>query len=307
LDVSAIGLGCNNFGTRLNAAQTSAVVSAARDSGVTFFDTADIYGGGKSEEFLGKAIRGDRDGVLIATKFGKPMPDGRRGARPEYIRAAAEASLQRLGTDVIDLYQVHESDPEVPIEETLGALAELIHAGKVREAGCSNFSVEQLQDAEVAAGRAGARFVSVQNEFSILERSPENGVLQFCEEHGISLVPYYPLASGLLTGKYRLGAAAPRGTRLGDTERYASLLNEQNLTIVERLIDFARARGHTILDLAFAWLLQHRAVASVIAGATKPEQIRANAGVRWILTAEEAAEVEQLVESVGQGASSGAG
>src|SRR5690606_19332482 len=200
------GLGCNNFGTRLDEAGSARVVHAALDAGINFFDTADIYGKGLSEEYIGRALRGRRNDVLIATKFGKPMDDSRRGARPAYIRKAVDDSLRRLGTDHIDLYQIHEPDPSVPIDETLGALDRLFSEGKVREIGCSNFSAEQIREADAAAAKGGtARFVSVQNEYSLLVREPEAGVLAECERTGAGFLPYYPLASGLLTGKYHHG------------------------------------------------------------------------------------------------------
>ena len=297
LQVSIIGLGCNNFGARLDAAGTAAVVHAALDAGITFFDTADIYGGTRSEEYLGRALDGRRDEVVIATKFGMTVDEHRRGARPEYVRQAAEDSLRRLGTDRIDLYQLHRPDPTVPIADTLGALNELVQAGKVREIGCSNFSVAQLREAEDAARRAHtARFVSVQNEYNLLHREPEQGVLAECERVGIAFLPYFPLASGLLTGKYRRGQPVPQGTRLAAGSRHADLLDDRNLEVVEALIAFASARGHTILELAFSWLLAHQPVASVIAGAMTPEQVRANAkAADWRLGSADLDEVDRIV------------
>jgi aryl-alcohol dehydrogenase-like predicted oxidoreductase len=296
LDATVVGLGCNNFGTRIDADATARVVEAALDAGIRFFDTADIYGGGRSEAFLGRALGGRRREVVIATKFGKPMPDGSRGARPAYVRSAAEASLRRLGTDMIDLYQLHEPDPSVPIAETLGALQELVAAGKVREIGCSNVSAAELRTAEDAALAGGtARFVSVQNEYSLLDRRVEEEVLPECERRGIALLPYYPLASGLLTGKYRRGAAAPEGSRLAGG-RYAGELNEDNLEVVEALRTFAQSRGHSLLELAFGWLLSRPAVSSVIAGATRPEQVKANAAAAgWQPGDEELAEIDRIV------------
>src|SRR5215210_8080880 len=200
LEVSVVGLGCNNFGRRLDSGATSAVVDAALDAGINFFDTADVYGGTRSEEYLGRALGRRRDEVVIATKFGSAVDERRKGARPEYVRQAAEDSLRRLGTDRIDLYQLHWPDPQVPIEDTLGALDELVQAGKVREIGCSNFSVEQLREAEASVLPGGARFVSVQNEYSLLQRAPEqDGVLAECERADLAFLPYFPLASGLLT------------------------------------------------------------------------------------------------------------
>jgi aryl-alcohol dehydrogenase-like predicted oxidoreductase len=295
LEVSVVGLGCNNFGRRLDFDATSAVVDAALDSGITFFDTADVYGGTKSEEYLGRALGRRRDEVVVATKFGSAVDDRRKGAGPEYVRQAVEDSLRRLGTDRIDLYQLHRPDPEVPIEDTISALDELVRAGKVREIGCSNFSADQLREAEKATREGAARFESVQNEYSLLHREPEQDVLPESERTGLAFIPYFPLANGLLTGKYRQGQNAPAGSRL-DSGRGESLLTERNLTIVEDLIGFSERRAHTILELAFSWLLARPAVASVIAGATSPEQMRSNAGAAgWKLTDAELAEVDSIV------------
>jgi len=297
LEVSVVGVGCNNFGRRVDEAGTRRVVDAALEAGINFFDTADIYGDeGASERFLGRALRGRRGEALIATKFGKPMDEARRGARPEYVRRAAEDSLQRLGTDYIDLYQLHEPDPEVPIAETLGALNELVREGKVREIGCSNFSVEQLREAEAAAQPGSARFVSVQNEYSLFHREPEEGMLAECARQNIAFIPYFPLASGLLTGKYRKGAPVPEGSRLSGG-RYGTLLSDENLERVEQLISFAEARGRTLLELAFAWLLDRPQVASVIAGATRTEQVRANAAaaVEWHFSDADRAEIDRIL------------
>jgi aryl-alcohol dehydrogenase-like predicted oxidoreductase len=294
LDVSVVGLGCNNFGVRLDAAGTAAVVSAALDAGITLFDTADIYGGTRSEEFLGRALGERRRDVVLATKFGMKVDDQRRGARPEYVRQAAEDSLRRLGTDYIDLYQLHEPDPSVPIADTLGALDELVQAGKVREIGCSNFSVAQLREARAAVRPGAARFVSVQNQYSLLHREPEQGVLQECEREGLAFIPFFPLESGLLTGKVRRGQQAPEGSRLREGRYADRFLNDERLDAVEELIAFAESRGHTVLELAFAWLLAHPPVASVIAGATKPEQVRANAAAAaWRLASADLAEIDE--------------
>lgn len=304
LEVTIVGLGCNNFGMRLDAGATAEVVHAALDAGINFFDTADIYGkSGLSEEYLGRALGSRRSEIVLATKFGMKMDEQRKGARPEYVRQAAEDSLRRLGTDVIDLYQLHQPDPEVPIAETLGALDELVRAGKVREIGCSNFSVGQLREAEAAArDRGTARFVSVQNEYSLFQREPENGVLAECERLGQGFLPFFPLASGLLTGKYRKGQPVPQGTRLSG-ERFAGLLSEENLTIVEGLIAFAESRGHTLLELAFSWLLAKPVVSSVIAGATSPRQIAANAAAAgWRMTEQDLAAIDAIVQSGQAGA-----
>ena len=300
LEVSVVGLGCNNFGRRLDSDATLTVVDAAIDEGITFFDTADVYGDTRSEEFLGRALGRRRDEVVVATKFGAQIDEQRKGARPEYVRRAVEDSLRRLGTDCIDLYQLHRPDPEVPVEDTLGALDELVRAGKVREIGCSNFSAEQLRAAEEAVTReGGARFVSVQNEYSLLHREPERVVLPECERGGIAFIPYFPLASGLLTGKYRRDQPAPEGSRL-QSRRGDSLLADRNLAVVEKLIEFSESRGHTILEIAFSWLLERPAVRSVIAGATSPEQVKSNvAATGWRLTDAELAEIDAIVSPAG--------
>ncbi len=295
LDVSVVGLGCNNFGWRIDAAATKQVVDAAIDAGINFFDTADIYGKGQSEEFLGRALGSRRDKVLIATKFGMEVDKKRKGAKPEYVAQALEASLQRLKTDRIDLYQLHQPDPETPIGETLYALNELVRSGKVREIGCSNFTVEQLREAEIAAMN-GAHFVSVQNEFSLFHREPEKDILIDCEHAGIAFLPYFPLASGLLTGKYRKGQEPPEGSRA--SEGFGpKVFTRKNLAMVEKLIDFAQSHNHTILELAFGWLLAHKPVASVIAGASKPEQVKTNVmeADGWRLTEQEMAEIDKII------------
>jgi aryl-alcohol dehydrogenase-like predicted oxidoreductase len=295
LNVTVVGLGCNNFGRRLDEQGTKAVIDAALDAGINFFDTADVYGDTQSETFIGRILGSRRKDVIIATKFGHKTQAGRGGAHPDYIRTAAEDSLRRLNTDVIDLYQIHTPDPEVPIADTLGALNALVQAGKVREIGCSNFSAEQLRDADAAVQGGGARFVSVQNEYSLLHREPEDAVLAECERLGLGFLPYFPLGSGLLTGKYRQGQPPPQGTRLSDREP-----DEAKLTQVEQLIGFAESKGHTILELAFAWLLARPVVSSVIAGATKPEQIRANvAAAEWQLTSDDMREIDALLVGMG--------
>lgn len=295
LDVSIAGLGCNNFGWRIDAATTAKVVDAAFDAGVNFFDTADIYGGGQSEEFLGRALRSRRKQAVIATKFGMKMDENRHGARPEYVIEAAEDSLRRLGTDYIDLYQLHQPDPSTPIADTLEALDRLVRAGKVREIGCSNFSAAQLREAAAAVKQGAARFVSVQNEYSLLHRDPEAEVIPECERLGIAFIPYFPLASGLLTGKYRKGQPPPPGSR-GQAGFGPKVFTDRNLEIVERLTAFAESRGHTLLELAMSWLLAQPTVASVIAGATSPEQVKANAAATgWKLSADELARVDGVL------------
>ena len=296
LQVSVAGLGCNNFGWRLDAEATAQVVHAALDAGITFFDTADIYGGTKSEEYLGQALRGRREQVVIATKFGMKVDEQRQGAKPAYVRRAAEDSLRRLGTDYLDLYQLHQPDSETPIAETLAVLDELVKAGKVRELGCSNFSAQQVREAEAAVRAGAARFVSVQNEYSLLQREPEREVLPECRRLGLAFLPYFPLANGLLTGKYRAGRPAPQDTRISTQERFGKLLNERNLQAVEALLQFAESRGHTLLELAFCWLLARPMVASVIAGATSAQQVRSNAqSVGWKLTPADLAEVDRIL------------
>jgi len=298
LDVSLTGLGCNNFGWRIDAAQSRRVVEAALDSGINFFDTADIYDTGRSEEFLGRALAGRRSEAVIATKFGMKFDETRHGASSKYVRQAAEDSLRRLGTDWIDLYQLHAPDPHTPIAETLGALNDLVRTGKVREIGCSNFSAEQMREAERSAAQAAgasARFVSVQNEYSLFHREPEAEVLPECRRLGLAFLPYFPLANGLLTGKYRRGEPLPKGSR-GDAGFGPNVFGEDNLDKVERLIEFAAGRGHSLLELAFSWLAAQPAVASVIAGAVSPEQVRANAAAPvWKLSAEELREIDGLV------------
>lgn len=294
LRVSIVGLGCNNFGMRIDEAATDRVVSAALEAGINFFDTADIYGSTKSEEFLGRALAGRRHQAIVATKFGMAVDEQRKGARPEYIHRAAEDSLKRLRTDYIDLYQLHQPDPQVPIADTLGALDQLVKAGKVKEIGCSNFSEAQLDEAARATRSGAAGFVSVQNEYSLLHREPERRVLPACERLGLAFLPYFPLASGLLTGKYEPGKAAPKDSRLSLswTSRFTT---DRNVRVAESLKAFAAARGHTLLDLAMSWLATRPRLASVIAGATSPEQVRANAAaVNWPLTREDVAEIDRL-------------
>jgi aryl-alcohol dehydrogenase-like predicted oxidoreductase len=295
LRVSVVGLGCNNFGRRIDAAATDAVVHAALDAGINFFDTANIYSDGRSEEYLGQALGSRRAEVVVASKFGMPMGD-RKGAQPDYVRAAIEESLRRLGTDRIDLYQLHEPDPSTPIEDTLEALEGLVKAGKVREIGCSNFSADQLRAARAAVQPGAARFVSVQNQYHLLQREPEHGVLDECARQELAFIPYSPLANGLLTGKFRKGRPRPEGTRLSQGPRSDELLTETNLEMVERLIAFASSHHHSLLDLAVSWLLSRAPVASVIAGATQPTQVEANAGAgAWTLSEADLAEIDAIV------------
>lgn len=294
LSVSVVGLGCNNFGRRMDIEASSIVVNAAIDAGITLFDTADVYGGeGRSEQFLGKALGARRDQIVLATKFAAPMGEDKQGASPTYIREAVEDSLRRLDTDRIDVYQQHRPDPQTPIAETLAALDELVQSGKVRYIGSSNFTAEMIREADSSA--LGAKFVSVQNEYSLLEREPENGVLDACSALGIGFLPFFPLASGLLTGKYRKGQPQPEGARLTGQEGN-KFMAEANLEIVEQLALFVEARGRTMTELAFSWLLTRPAVSSVIAGATKVEQITDNVrAAGWDLTVEDLAELDRIL------------
>ena len=298
LKVSEIGLGCNNFGMRIDQDATNAVIDAAIEHGVTFLDTADVYGGqGKSEEMMGNALKGKRHQVVLATKFASPMGPGKRGGSRRYIIEAVEASLRRLQTDYIDLYQMHQPDADTPIEETLGALDDLVTQGKVRYLGNSNFTGWMIADADwTSRNEHMNRFVSAQNNYSLLERRVEHEVNPACERFGLGMLPYFPLASGLLTGKYKRDEAPAEGTRLAAWgPRGAAALNDKNFDRLEKLSGWAEERGHDMLELAFAWLLGHPVVSSVIAGATKPEQVAANAATAgWRLTPDEVAEVTKL-------------
>jgi aryl-alcohol dehydrogenase-like predicted oxidoreductase len=293
--VSVVGLGCNNFGMRVDLDGTRVVVDAALDAGVTLFDTADVYGGkGGSESFLGEVLEGRRDRVVLATKFGQDMGDGTeaRGSR-EYIHKAVDASLERLRTDVIDLYQYHTPDHVTPFEETFGALDELVRAGKVRYVGHSNLSAAQVEEVDaICRERSYARPVSAQNEYSLLRREAEQDLLPTCERLGIGVLPFFPLASGLLTGKYRRGDERPQGTRL---ETRDEVFTEETFARLEALEKFAAKRGVTLLQVAIGGLLAQPAIVSVIAGATKPEQVRENAAAGdWEPTAEDLAELNSL-------------
>ncbi|HEY5273530.1 MAG TPA: aldo/keto reductase [Acidimicrobiales bacterium] len=298
LEVSVIGIGCNNFGGRIDEAKTGEVCNSALDSGINFFDTADVYGGTKSEEFMGRVLKARRDEAVIATKFGMRLDDAHEGgASPDYIRSAVEDSLRRLNTDRIDLFQLHRPDPSVPIADTLAAMGELVEAGKVLEIGCSNFSVEQIREAEAAVGAGKPKFVSVQNDYSLIKRGADLDVIPACAADGLAFLPFFPLYNGLLTGKYRRNEPLPEGSRLSSAtpERQASAFSERNYEIVESLTAFAEERGHTILELAFARLLANPAIPSVIAGATSGAQAAANAATAgWALTPDEIAEVDRL-------------
>ena len=302
LSVSVVGLGCNNFGMTIEADASRAVVDAALDAGINYFDTADIYGGGKSEEFLGAALAGRRDKAIIASKFGhaKFLPEGQRGGDPAWIRRSIDGSLRRLGTDCIDHYQIHTPDPHTPHAETLGALAELVDEGKVLEIGCSNFTADLVDATSRVAAEVGvANYASVQNHYSVLTRDVEDeGVLDACGRAGMAVVPFFPLESGLLTGKYA-GATQPTDARLTTMKgaTWDRFLRDENLAAVDRLVGYATKQGRTILELAMGWLVSNPAVASVIAGATKPSQVAANvAAANWSMTAAQRAEIAALAE-----------
>ena len=303
LNVSVIGLGCNNFGfvANMDVEASRKVIDKAIESGVNFFDTSDSYG--TSENIIGEVLGERRKKIILATKFGSKFNalGEKSGASRGYILAEAEESLRRLRTDWIDLYQIHYPDPRTPIEETLRALDDLVKSGKVRYIGCSNFSAAQLEEAEDTARKHKlTSFVSSQDEYSLLAREIERDRLPLIEKYGMSELPYFPLASGLLTGKYRKRASAPHGSRLSRHEGLAKkYVSDANLERVEALEAFARERGHSLLELAFSWLLANRAVASVIAGATKAEQIQANANAGdWEMSPEELAEVDRITQPV---------
>jgi aryl-alcohol dehydrogenase-like predicted oxidoreductase len=299
LVVSVVGLGCNNFGRRIDLEATRKVVEAALDVGVTFFDTADVYG--ESETFLGEVLHGRRDQVVLATKFGNDLrgalgeDHGARGSR-WYVRRAVERSLRRLRTDHIDLYQMHRPDPSTPVEETLAALTDLVHEGKVRYVGHSNFSAWQTADAEwIARTRQLERFVSAQNEYSLLERTAERELLPALEHFRLGFLPYYPLANGLLTGKYARSGPRPAGTRLQGSQ-YDDYLTPQRFDLVEALQRYAKDRAVSVLDVAIGGLVARPTVSSVIAGATRPEQVRANAAtVAWVPSAKDLRDLEAVL------------
>ena len=300
LIVSAVGLGCNNFGGRVDRETTRAVVHKALDLGITFFDTSDTYGeAGASEEYLGSALAGRREDVVLATKFARPMDQGGRlqGASRRYIMSAVEASLKRLGTDRIDLYQQHIADPRTPIEETLRALDDLVRQGKIRYIGCSTLSAWQVVEAQWTSTHLGLdRFVACQERYNLLERQLDEELMGVIQSYGLGLIPFSPLANGLLTGKYRRDAPLPAGARLTTTTRIAErYLTEANWALVERLESFCAARGRSLLELAFGWLLHRPGVASVIAGATSPEQVAANVrAAGWAPSREDMDEIDRI-------------
>ncbi len=299
LEASLVGLGCNNFGMRVDLAGTRAVIDAALDAGITFFDTADVYGNAQSEEFIGQALGQRRNKIVLATKFGSMARKQRKETgwgTAEYMTGCLENSLRKLCTDWVDLYQIHFPDPATPIEETLAALNALVRQGKVRAVGCSNFSGSQIAEAEKRAEeRQVIHFVTAQNEWSLLNREVEREVIPACERYGLGQLPYFPLASGMLTGKYRRGQELPPGSRLATIDYFKSLASEENFTKVEALREFAEKRGRTLLELAISWLAAHPCVVSVIAGATKPEQVYANAAAaNWKFSPAELAEIGAL-------------
>jgi aryl-alcohol dehydrogenase-like predicted oxidoreductase len=297
LNTPVVGLGCNNFGGRADLATTRAVVDTALEEGVTFFDTADIYGRGQSEEYLGEVLQGRRDKVVLATKFGMDMGDGRgpRGSR-DYILNAIDASLRRLRTDAVDYYWYHRPDGVTPVHETLHTLHELVQAGKVGAIGASNFDADQLREAAAVAEEHGLTpFTAVQNDYSLLQRDAERDVLPACAELGLGFVPFFPLASGLLTGKYRRGEEAPQGTRLAERDQVASTAQ---FDLVEAIQGFADERGVPMINVAIGALLAQEVVSSVIAGATKPEQVRANAAAgRWTPTEDDLAALGDVLSA----------
>ena len=297
LRVSLVGLGCNNFGMRIDLESSRAVIHKALDAGITLFDTADIYGGrGGSETVMGQILGDRRKDIVLASKFGMAMDDGeKKGGSRRYMMAAVEASLKRLKTDWLDLYQVHQPDPLTPIEETLRGLDDLVRAGKVRYVGCSNYSAAQVTEAQWAARHLNLNaFISCQDEYNLLKRDLDGERLGVMQRYGLGLLPFFPLASGLLTGKHKRGAAAS-GTRLATAQFAGRFMTDANFDIVEKLEAFVTARGHTMTDLAFSWLAARAPVASIIAGATKPEQIEANVkATGWTLTADDMAEIDKL-------------
>ncbi|MGA1195888.1 MAG: aldo/keto reductase [Candidatus Latescibacterota bacterium] len=297
LQISEIGLGTNNFGRRLDAAGTAKVMDQALEDGITFIDTANVYGGGLSETYIGQAIKGKRDQYILATKVAMKMGDGANqiGASRQHILTEIENSLKRLQTDYVDLYQIHRADPKTPIEETLQTLDQLVSQGKVRYIGCSNYQSWQVCEAIwTSRTKNFVPFSTVQPHYNMLNREIEKELVPFCKTYGVGILPYFPLANGFFTGKYKRGETAPEGSRLSENDR--GMFTDKNFDILEGLEKFAQEREHTVLDLAFAWLLANPCVSSVIAGATKPEQITANAKTSgWQLTAEEMTEIDTIL------------
>ncbi len=299
LKVSEIGLGGDTFGRWADEQTSIAIINHALDLGINFIDTADVYGGrGQSEEFIGKVVKGKRSQVFIATKFRTAMGEGPNegGGSRHHIMSAVDASLRRLNTDHIDLYQIHSPDSTTPIEETLRALDDLVHAGKVRYIGCSNFAAWQLCEALwISKVNNLHSFVTEQPQYNLIDRHIEQDLVPCCQTYGIGVIPYYPLAAGFLTGKYRRGEAPPAGSRFNSEPSYLQILSDANFDKLDKLQTFASQRGHSITELAIAWLLSHPWVSTVISGATKIEQVSANvAAVEWKLTANEVAQLEKI-------------
>ncbi len=300
LKASIIGLGCNNFGMTIDLEATRAVLNTAFEVGINFFDTADMYGGTKSETFIGEILGPRRKEIVLATKFGgmaKNSKTGERWGAKEYITKCIDASLKRLQTDYIDLYQMHYPDPNTPVEETLGVLNDLVKQGKVRAIGHSNFTGAQIDEsAAQAKAKSTAAFVTAQNEWSLLNRAAEQDVIPACDRQQVGQLPYFPIANGLLSGKYRRGEALPPGSRLDKLDFFKSWANDDNFNKIEKLEAFAKSRSRSLLELAMSWLASQPCVTSVIAGATKSEQVRSNAAAAsWRLSAAELAEVNALV------------
>jgi aryl-alcohol dehydrogenase-like predicted oxidoreductase len=305
LEVTVLGLGCNQFGRKIDAAQSARVVDAALDEGISFFETADTYARGASEEFLGRALRGHRDRAVIATKVGQKREGGQRvdgGGKAEYLIASVEESLKRLETDCVDLLMFHWPDPTTPIEETLGAFDQIVREGKAREIGCSNFSAAQLIEAdEIAEKNSLKKFASATNQYSLFVRDSETDVIPECELRGKAFLPWFPLFHGMLTGKYRRDEPAPAGSRLSEFPDWRNdAWTDHNFAILESLTDYAADHGRSVLELAFAWLLAIPPISSVIAGVTSPEQVRGNAAsISWSLTSDEVDEISRLSNSAG--------
>lgn len=297
LQVSVIGLGTNNFGRKVDAKGTKVIINHALDMGINMIDTSNSYGDGFSEEYIGRALKGNRQAAIIATKVSSRIAEGpnNSGNSRQHIIAEVENSLRRLNTDYIDLYQIHWHDANVPIDETLRALDDLVRQGKVRYTGCSNFKAWQVCEAVWTSRTQGiTSFASVQPKYSLMDREIESELVPFCQEYGIGILPYYPLANGFLTGKYRRGQAAPEGTRLAESDR--GMLTDANFDLLEALDAFCQERGRSVLELAFAWLIANPAVSSVIAGATKAEQVVSNARAgQWTLTPDEVEEVNSII------------
>jgi len=300
LEVSTVGLGTVDFGARLDEAAAREVIAKALDEGITFFDTGDNYNEGLSEEILGRALSGRRDDVVVATKFTGGNQRFRSDGSRAHVIDACEGSLRRLGVECIDLYSMHHPDPDTPIEETLLALDELVRQGKIRHIGTSNFSGWQIAEASHTAAKHGsARFIGCQMEWNLLKRHVEDEIVPACRHYDVSIMPFYPIASGLLTGKYTRGRAYPKGSRFADVDYYAQVASAGNFAKVEALTDFAEARGHSLLELAMSWLSGREGVSTVLVGASSPDQLERNANaVNWKLTADERSTIDGLLSEL---------